>query len=99
MSKIHHYLIVALLGLSGLASQAANTSVGLTQSSPETATDFNAMYDASTQTPLLTMPEGWRIERQMTAPRTVGSYEGASTELMYAGDVNLASNAKNGTWN
>ena len=99
MSKIHHYLITALFGLSGLASQAANPSLSLTQSSPEAATDFDAMYDATAQTPQLTMPQGWRIERQMTAPRTVGSYEGASTELMYAGDVNLASNAKNGTWN
>ena len=45
------------------------------------------------------MPGGWRIERQMGAPRMIGAYSAASTELMYSGGISLASNAKNGTWN
>ena len=45
------------------------------------------------------MPQGWRVERQMSAPRTLGSYSNASTTVMYTGGTSLASNAKNGTWN
>jgi hypothetical protein len=57
------------------------------------------MWDSETQAATLVMPQGWRIERQMNAPRTVGSYTAASTEVMYTGGESLASNAKNGTWN
>ncbi|MBR2146195.1 MAG: T9SS type A sorting domain-containing protein [Muribaculaceae bacterium] len=57
--------------------------------------NFNAMGDDATAT----LPEAWRIDRQLTAPRTVGRFDLADTETMYSGGVNLASNAKNGTWN
>ena len=57
--------------------------------------DFDAM---GTDTEAA-MPEGWRIDRQTTGPRTVGSFSGASDKTMYGGGVSLPSNAKNGTWN
>ena len=46
-----------------------------------------------------TLPFGWKIERNMSKPREVGSYEDASTTTMYVGGKNVASNDKNGTWN
>ncbi len=46
-----------------------------------------------------TLPTGWRIERNMSAPRTRGSFTSASETTMYIGGQSLASNAKNGTWN
>lgn len=46
-----------------------------------------------------TLPIGWKIERNMNAPREVGSFANASTTTMYVGGKNVASNDKNGTWN
>ena len=46
-----------------------------------------------------TLPEGWRIERNMSAPRVVGAYADASSETMYIGGKSMSSTAKNGTWN
>ena len=46
-----------------------------------------------------TLPEAWRIDRILTAPRTVGRYDQADDQTMYSGGVSLPSNAKNGTWN
>ena len=46
-----------------------------------------------------TLPTGWKIERNMDAPRKVGSFANASTTTMYMGGKNVASNDKNGTWN
>ena len=61
--------------------------------------NFDGMWDAASSDATLSLPEGWRIDRQMSAPRMVGAYSTAATEVMYAGGVSLASNAKNGTWN
>lgn len=99
MAKIYHYLITAFTALSGLTAAAAEPSLALSSESPTVTADFDVMYDAATSSPTLTMPDGWRIERRMTAPRTLGSYDDATTTLMYAGGTSLASNASNGTWN
>lgn len=45
------------------------------------------------------LPFGWRIDRNLSGPRQVGSYFHAADTLMYLGGVSLASNAYNGTWN
>ncbi len=73
--------------------------LGVTAETPTVTQNFDSMYDASTQTATLEMPSGWRMERNMSAPRTVGSFDAASTTLMYSGGTSLASNASNGTWN
>ncbi|MCM1518993.1 MAG: hypothetical protein NC117_10165 [Pseudoflavonifractor sp.] len=99
MTKIYHYLITAFTALTGLVSTAAEPAVTLSSAAPEVKADFDLMYDAATSSPSLTMPAGWRVERRMTAPRTLGSYSDASETLMYAGGTSLASNASNGTWN
>ena len=46
-----------------------------------------------------TLPAAWRIDRILTAPRTVGRFDQADEQTMYSGGVNLPSNASNGTWN
>ena len=68
-----------------------------TADAPQVTQDFDGMFDGGAAT--LNMPEGWRVERQMNAPRTVGSFANASTSVMYTGGTSLASNASNGTWN
>jgi hypothetical protein len=73
-----------------LTVTAANSTV---------AENFDGMWDATTQAATLTMPNGWRIDRQMGAPRMVSAYSAAAADVMYTGGVSLASNAKNGSWN
>ncbi len=68
-----------------------------TADAPQVTQDFDGMFDGGAAT--LNMPEGWRVERQMNAPRTVGSFASASASVMYTGGTSLASNASNGTWN
>ena len=75
----------------------AQDALQLTAAAPQLTQDFDGMWDGQQAT--LDMPQGWRIERQMTAPRTVGNYSAASTSVMYTGGTGLPSNAKNGTWN
>lgn len=74
-------------------------SLTVDSASPVSAEDFNSMWNANTSSPLLNLPAGWRVERNLTAPRRVGSWNNASGQTMYAGGVNLDSKAKNGTWN
>jgi len=45
------------------------------------------------------LPAAWRIDRILTAPRTVGRFDQADEQTMYSGGVSLPSNASNGTWN
>ena len=72
-----------------------NPAIVLSAASPSASEDFDGMgNDAEAG-----LPAGWRIDRQLSAPRTVGRYDLADTHTMYAGGVNLPSNAKNGTWN
>ena len=75
----------------------AQDALQLTASAPQAAQNFDSMWNGQEAT--LDMPQGWRVERQMSAPRTLGSYSNASTTVMYTGGTSLASNAKNGTWN
>ncbi|MDE6283291.1 MAG: DUF4886 domain-containing protein [Muribaculaceae bacterium] len=88
-------LSASVIGLASLTPAAA--SIGLTPSQPAVTQDFNSMWSNGEAT--LTLPEGWRVDRNLNAPRRVGAWAEASSEVMYSGGVSLASNAKNGTWN
>lgn len=46
-----------------------------------------------------TLPTGWRIDKQLSAPRTVGTFGVAVEQTEQTGGNNIASNAKNGIWN
>lgn len=81
-----------------LACQAA-AAFELSPTSPTGSENFNSMWDVSASAPLLATPADWKVERQMDAPRTLGSWDAATDQLMYSGGIALPSNAKNGTWN
>ena len=89
---------VAMLAL-GWSSAMAQDVVEVTTASPQVTQDFDGMWDATAGEALLNMPQGWRVDRNMTGARMVGAYSSAATSVMYTGGTSLASNAKNGTWN
>ncbi len=93
------FAAVALLVGAGSGNVWAQDALQLTADATQVTQNFDGMWDSDAQTATLNMPQGWRVERQMNAPRTVGRYDGASTVVMYTGGTSLASNAKNGTWN
>ena len=85
---------------SGTVAEAGDvTGFTLTADHATVTEDFDGMWDATATTATLSMPAGWRVDRQMSAPRMIGAYSSGATEVMYEGGVSLASNAKNGTWN
>ena len=91
-------LAAAVLLMSAWGGTAwAQGTPQFTADAPQVTQDFDGMFDGGAAT--LNMPEGWRVERQMNAPRTVGSFASASASVMYTGGTSLASNASNGTWN
>ena len=90
---------VALLVGAGSGSVWAQDALQLTADATQVTQNFDGMWDSEAQAATLDMPQGWRVDRQMNAPRTVGSYANAATTVMYTGGTSLASNAKNGTWN
>ena len=93
-------ILLSLISVLCLFTQAkADDGFTLTATNATVTENFDGMWNAAQSEATLTMPNGWRMERQMGAPRMVGAYSAAATELMYAGGVSLASNAKNGTWN
>jgi hypothetical protein len=97
---IHQKLNVMLIAVLCLFVQAkAADGLTVTPSSRMVSENFDSMWDAVKSEATLTMPDGWRIDRQMAAPRMVGAYSNAAAEVMYTGGTSLASNAKNGTWN
>ena len=102
MKRITVFRIVAVMLMYwGMTSGMmwAQEALPLSASAPSVEQNFDGMWDAASGTATLNMPQGWRVERQMGAPRTVGSYAGASSTVMYSGGTSLASNASNGTWN
>lgn len=93
-------ILLSIISVLCLFTQAkADDAFTLTATNATVTENFDGMWNAAQSEATLTMPNGWRMERQMGAPRMVGAYSAAATELMYAGGVSLASNAKNGTWN
>ncbi|MBP5688194.1 MAG: T9SS type A sorting domain-containing protein [Muribaculaceae bacterium] len=97
--KKHLFLFLVAMVMLGWSSAQAQDVVEVTSTSTQVTQDFDAMWDATAGEALLDMPQGWRVDRNMTAARTVGSFASASTSVMYTGGTSLASNAKNGTWN
>lgn len=93
-SRISAFAAAMLVG-AGFAS----AGLPLSSASPQTSENFNSTWDAAAGEATLVLPEGWRLDRNITAPRRVAPWDDATADIMYAGGVNLASNAKNGTWN
>ncbi|MBR5725367.1 MAG: hypothetical protein IKX56_01385 [Muribaculaceae bacterium] len=99
LSLLFNLVAVVLLACVWSGTAWAQDALQITAAAPQVAQNFDGMWDSDAQAATLDMPQGWRVERQMNAPRTVGNFANASTVVMYTGGVSLASNAKNGTWN
>ena len=97
--KKHFFLFLVAMVTLGWGSAMAQDVVEVTASATQVTQDFDSMWDATAGEATLNMPQGWRVDRNMTAARTVGEYSSAATSVMYTGGTSLASNAKNGTWN
>ena len=98
MKKLSFFSLVTVVMLAlGWHSAMAQDVVEVTAASPQVTQDFDGMWDGTEAT--LQMPQGWKVDRNLNAPRTVGTYASASSTVMYTGGTSLASNAKNGTWN
>ncbi len=91
MKQKTNSLICGLALLAG--TSLATAQIPLSPDAPTISQDFDAMGTT------LNLPDGWKIDRNLTAPRTVGEFSSASSSVMYEGGVSLASNAKNGPWN
>lgn len=92
-------LIPLAVAFSGFLPVDAVAQLSLNDSSAKIQENFDCLWDNATSEACLTMPEGWKIDRNLTAPSTLNSFASASDQLMYSGGADLASNAKNGTWN
>lgn len=98
MSRLQNLFIVASV-VASISGAGAVSPHPVSSVNPNVTENFNSMWDPSTQSPVLVLPEGWAVDRNMTAPRTIGKWSEATGDLMYSGGTSLASNAKNGTWN
>jgi hypothetical protein len=96
-STFLNLIAVMLLMSTWSGTVMAQDVLQVTADATQVTQNFDGMWNGQEAT--LDMPQGWRVERQMSAPRTVGSFAAASTTVMYTGGTSLASNAKNGTWN
>ena len=99
ISTLHLLAVIMLVMTAWGGSAWAQNALPVTAGEPQVTQNFDGMWDSDAQEATLNMPQGWRVERQMNAPRTVGSFASASGTVMYTGGTSLASNAKNGTWN
>lgn len=99
MTSIGKLLNSVVAATSLLMAPAMAFGLNLSSQAPSLKEDFNSMWDASASEGTLQLPTGWRVDRNLNAPRRVGTWADAAQDVMYQGGVNLASNAKNGTWN
>lgn len=94
--------------------QPEKDGIALSSSAPLYEEDFDilggteitaqqiAAAEKTAYTKSSTLPEHWKIMGNTTAPTTIPTYKKASekgAETTYVGGTNMASNAKNGTWN
>ena len=98
MSKIHA-MLVTLTAAAFMAPLSSRAAIDVSGTSPAVTENFNSMWSEADAAPSLSLPDGWRVDRNTTAPRKLSTWTDASSEVMYSGGVSLASNAKNGTWN
>lgn len=99
MQGIHGKIFALAAAVMTATAVRAAEPLPVTEDNPTVTQNFNSMWDQSASTPTLILPDGWLVDRNLTAPRTVAPWSSAVNTLMYEGGVSLASNAKNGTWN
>ena len=87
--KKHLFLFLVAMMLLGWSSIQAQDVVEVNASATQVTQDFDGMWDNTAGEATLAMPQGWRVDRNMTAPRTVGSFASATTTVMYSGGTSL----------
>ncbi|MCH5227045.1 MAG: T9SS type A sorting domain-containing protein [Muribaculaceae bacterium] len=85
---------LSLLMLAGINCNAQ--ALGLSSANNSLSENFDSMWTGTEVS--LNLPEGWRIDRNLSVPRQVCAWDNATTTLMYSDSENLASNQKNGTY-
>lgn len=90
-------MLAACFGLS------ASAQYSLSVSSPSFSENFDSMWEdqkteQNSNDEQLALPSGWKIDRNMSAPRQICSWDEASSAVMYTLSEELVSNAKNGTY-
>lgn len=66
----------------------------ITEAQIAASLDGKRSFDRTTQ-----LPDGWRVDNNTTAVRSLNTFVSASETTMYIGGQSLPSNARNGTWN
>jgi hypothetical protein len=61
--------------------------------------EYEQNFDGLGIEPDAALPLGWKIEKRLDNPRTVGTYAAAANQTERRGGNNIASNAKNGIYN
>lgn len=92
-------LLTCLLAGAAPLTASAIEPHSVTSGSATVSENFDSMWDSAGEEAKMKLPAGWGVDRNLTAPRTIGKWSDASDEVMYAGGVSLPANAKNGTWN
>lgn len=82
--------IIMMAGLNGMAELTINSN------SPTITENFNSMGEGNANNN--TLPQGWKIDRNLQAARQVGAWTSACDTVMYYLSENLASNQSNGTY-
>lgn len=98
--------LILTMALGAFVSLSGNAQLNLSSTSPTIEENFNSMWQpgmAETESKdgvyvNLPLPSGWKIDRNLTSPRTVSNWDDASTIVMYNQSVGLLNNAKNGTY-
>lgn len=84
------------MALSMAISISANAQLSLSSQQPTISEDFNSMWSSSGVS--LTLPDGWKIDKNISAPRLVSEWDKAEESVMYTNSESLSSNQSNGTY-
>lgn len=85
-----------MLILSAGMALSANAQLSLSSGNPTLSENFNSIGDAMQEQ--LALPAGWKIDRNMDAPRKVAPWDDASTNVMYYLSEDLSGTQSNGTY-
>jgi hypothetical protein len=86
------------LGIDDISIQKSTTPPVIDYTSISVAEIYSQNFD-NIGNAIATLPLGWKIEKRLDAPRTVGNYNTSSNKTEQTGGNSIASNAPNGIYN
>ena len=87
------------LGLDNVSIKNSTANATVDYASLTATSSYQQNFDAIGNTNTATLPLGWKIEKRIDAPRTLGNYSTASSQTEQIGGNSIASNATNGIYN